>query len=63
MQLFQRYLIDNCGFPEDFDVKEISRYEITDFLADLLSKPEITARNRKLYSDRSFLNICRKTKL
>lgn len=65
LQLFQRYLIDNCGFPEDFDVKEISRYEITDFLADsiLVEENSPVTRNRKLYSIRSFFKYLQKNEI
>lgn len=65
LQLLQRYLIENCGFQEDFDVKNISRYEITDFLADsiLVDENSPVTRNRKLYSIRSFFKYLQKNEI
>ncbi|HHU92988.1 MAG TPA: tyrosine recombinase XerC [Halanaerobiaceae bacterium] len=65
LQLFHRYLLENCRYPEDFEVKQISRYDITDFLADsiLVDENSPVTRNRKLYSIRSFFKYLQKNEI
>lgn len=58
LNLFYNYLVDKLNFSEDFNVEEISKYEVAEFLGDIILVDENTpaTRNRKLYSIRSFFN-------
>src|SRR5690554_5039003 len=65
LKLFQKYLVENCAYQEKFNVEEISKYEITDFLADaiLVDDNSPVTRNRKLYSIRSFFKYLQKNEI
>src|SRR5690554_1361367 len=65
LKLFQKYLVENCAYQEKFNVEEISKYEITDFLADaiLVNDNSPVTRNRKLYSIRSFFKYLERNDL
>ena len=56
LKLFYQYLIKNFNYDEDFLIYEVSKYEIAEFLSDLVLSYDDSAvtRNRKLYSIRSF---------
>jgi len=59
LELFKNYLQEKEGYPEKFPVKKIEKYEIVDFLGDIIILQENSpaTRNRKLYSLRSFFKF------
>lgn len=56
LKLLYEYLINELGYEENFMLDEVSKYEIAEFLSDLVltSDDSPVTRNRKLYSIRSF---------
>ncbi len=56
LMLFYNYLQQECKFSKSFSVNKISKYEISEFLANIILKNDDlpATRNRKLYSLRSF---------
>lgn len=58
LRIFHRYLKENYQFLEDFPVVQITKYEIANFLADIVLKQNNQAptRNRRLYCLRSFFH-------
>src|SRR5690554_2384943 len=56
LKYLYQYLIDKCAYNKNFSVEEIGKYELTDFLADIILVHDNSpvTRNRKLYSIRSF---------
>lgn len=56
LMLLYNYLIEELDFEENFYINEISKYEIAEFLSDLVLSYDDSpvTRNRKLYSLRSF---------
>jgi len=59
LKLLYKYLIAQFDFKEDFSIQEISKYEISEFLSDIVLSFDNSAvtRNRKLYSIRSFFKF------
>ncbi len=59
LEIFKNYLQEKEGYPEKFPVKRIEKYEIVDFLGDIIIIQENSpaTRNRKLYSLRSFFKF------
>lgn len=58
LRLFHSYLQKNYQFPEDFPIEKITKYEVANYLADIVLKQnnQAATRNRRLYSLRSFFN-------
>lgn len=56
LKLFYKYLLKKFNFEENFSVNKISKYEVGEFLSDIILEYDNSAvtRNRKLYSIRSF---------
>lgn len=56
LQMFAEYLVKNLNFITVFDVKDVSRFEASEFLNDLVINRgnEPSTRNRKLYCLSSF---------
>ncbi len=56
LKLFKEYLQEKENYPNDFSVERVEKYEIVDFLGNIIIIKENTpaTRNRKLYSLRSF---------
>ncbi len=59
LEIFKNYLQKKESYPEKFPVKRIEKYEIVDFLGDIIIIQENSpaTRNRKLYSLRSFFKF------
>jgi len=62
LKLLYRYLTNEFDFEENFKISEISKYEISEFLSDIVLSYDNSAvtRNRKLYSIRSFFKFLQK---
>jgi integrase/recombinase XerD len=62
LNLLYNFLIDKMNFKKGFTIKDISKFEIAEFLADIILVDESSpaTRNRKLYSIRSFFNYLTK---
>lgn len=62
LKLFYKYLLDKMDFDKEILLKDISKYEISEFLGDiiLLNNNAPSTRNRKLYSIRSFYKFLHK---
>jgi len=62
LNLLYNFLIDKMNFKKDFIIEDISKFEIAEFLADIILVDESSpaTRNRKLYSIRSFFNYLTK---
>lgn len=59
LNIFCRYLQENYQYTEDFPVTMITKYEVANFLADIIlkEKNQAATRNRRLYALRSFFNF------
>lgn len=59
LKLFYKYLQKEFDFDQNFRISEISKYEISEFLSDIVLSFDNSAvtRNRKLYAIRSFYNF------
>ena len=62
LKLLYKYLTNEFDFEEDFTISEITKYEISEFLSDIVLSYDNSAvtRNRKLYSIRSFFKFLQK---
>lgn len=62
LNLLYNYLKEEYELDSDFTVNEIGKFEIAEFLADIILKEENSpvTRNRKLYSIRSFFKYLNK---
>src|SRR6056297_533382 len=62
LKLLYRYLTNEFDFEENFKISEISKYEISEFLSDIVLTYDNSAvtRNRKLYAIRSFFKFLQK---
>ncbi|MFW6281486.1 MAG: tyrosine-type recombinase/integrase, partial [bacterium] len=60
-----RYLIKNYNYNENIKVEEIDKFEIADFLGDIILEKDNSpkTRNRKLYAIRSFFKFLHKNNL
>lgn len=58
LNIFSKYLQENYQYPESFPVTMITKYEVANFLADMIlqKKNQAATRNRRLYALRSFFN-------
>lgn len=59
LKLFYTYLLEEHDFEENFHVEQLSKYDVADFLSDLILEKDNSpsTRNRKLYSLRSFFKF------
>lgn len=62
LKLLYKYLVEKFDFDKKFSISEISKYEISEFLSDIVLSYDNSAvtRNRKLYSIRSFFKFLQK---
>ncbi|MCF8000750.1 MAG: tyrosine-type recombinase/integrase [Halanaerobiales bacterium] len=62
LKLLYKYLKNEQDFDEDFNISQISKYEISEFLSDIVLSYDNSAvtRNRKLYAIRSFFKFLQK---
>jgi len=65
LKLFYEYLLDKYDYPEDFDIEKITKYELAEYLGDIILVEDNapSTRNRKLYSIRSFFKYLNKYEL
>lgn len=58
LNLLYKYLLDKYDFTKELLINEISKFELAEFLADIILEDDNSpvTRNRKLYSIRSFFN-------
>ncbi len=58
LNIFCSYLQENYQYPDNFPVTMITKYEVANFLADMIlqKKNQAATRNRRLYALRSFFN-------
>lgn len=65
LKLLYDYLKDNYDYKEGFDVEVIDKFEIAEFLGDiiLIDDNSPVTRNRKLYAIRSFFKFLQKNEV
>lgn len=62
LMLLYNYVQEQFDFNEDFSIEDLNKYEIAEFLSDiiLIYDNKAVTRNRKLYSIRSFFKYLQK---
>ncbi len=62
LKLLYKYLTNEFNFDKDFKISKITKYEISEFLSDIVLTYDNSAvtRNRKLYAIRSFFKFLQK---
>lgn len=62
LKLLYKYLTNEFDFEEDFKITDITKYEVSEFLSDIVLNYDNSAvtRNRKLYAIRSFFKFLQK---
>ena len=62
LRLLYSYLREEHDFPKNFKINEISKFELSEYLGDIILKKNNSpiTRNRKLYSIRSFFKYLNK---
>lgn len=62
LKLLYKYLTNELDFDKDFTISKITKYEVSEFLSDIVLTYDNSAvtRNRKLYAIRSFFKFLQK---
>ncbi len=62
LKLLYKYLTNEHDFEKDFTISKITKYEVSEFLSDIVLTYDNSAvtRNRKLYAIRSFFKFLQK---